>query len=353
MNSCERETFEAITPQLAAEWTRILSEEQSVHDLGQTPEWCSNWAETYRSAYQNLKIVREDSSVYPLMIRRFAGLRVLQWIGQGCGMESDYSGGGGSCKKLLGALIDSDDWDVAQLQLPHWQNECAMLVKTLLRYEKYLWTVDVADQSVVINLPNTFEDWLSTLAKTPRNHARRFVKNVDEGATRFEILTGADILPALDDLIANNRQQWNVLSRPEDAQFLKKTVQDLTHSPNLFLAQIVDDNCVPACCLGYCSGGFVFIHTAGIRREEYKGMAPGIALYSLLIREMIQRGMQTFDFCPGLEEYKFRLGGHWVPNHHIVFARNRLAYCRYRATRATASFFRSSRDLMRRKIGNS
>jgi CelD/BcsL family acetyltransferase involved in cellulose biosynthesis len=351
MSSCDREVFETVTPQLAAEWNRILSNEQTVHDLGQTPEWCARWAETYRTAYAKLLLVREESAIYPLMIRRSAGLRVLNWIGQTGGMESDYSGAAGSCRQLLDALIDLPEWDVADLQIPCWQPEGAVLLKTLLRYEKYLWTVEVGSQSVVIDLPQTFEDWLATLGKTPRNHARRFIHLVDEGAACFEILTGADIAPALDDLIANNRQQWNVLSTDADARFLKTTVQDLENNPNLFLARLTDGDSVPACCLGYCSAGSVFVHTAGIRREKFKEMDPGIALYSLLIREMIQRGMSRFDFCPGLEEYKFRLGGHWVPSHRIVFARNRLAYCRYRAARSTAGFLSACRTLIARKAG--
>ena len=81
-----------------------------------------------------------------------------------------------------------DGWEVADLQLPHWQRESAVLVKDLRRYEKYLWRVDVSEQSIVIDLPETFEAWLATLSRRPRNHARHCVRRTEEGLIRFEIL---------------------------------------------------------------------------------------------------------------------------------------------------------------------
>lgn len=333
------------TPQLIGDCNSIITRDDRVHDLGQTPEWCGRWAEAYPESWSRLAVVQSPESVYPLMIRKKAGLNVLVWIGQGDGMMSDYSGGIGSYRGLLNALIDLDGWDVADLQLPHWNRENGILLKALLRYEKFLWRVDVSEQSVVIDLPPTFEQWLASLARTPRTHARRYVRNIDEGAGRFEILTGPDILPALDELIANNQKTWDVLRREKDSGFFRQAVNDLINNPHLFLARLSDDSVCWAACLGYRCGDSVFIHTAGIRREVFRGMAPGVVLYSLLIREMINQKMRVFDFSPGLEEYKFRLGGRWAPGHRLLFARSRRGYCQYRIAESVNGFCRSCREL--------
>lgn len=338
------------TPQLIDEWNAVLAGTGRTHDLGQTPEWCARWAENYPEAWQRLFIIQRPESIYPLMIRKQAGLRVLVWVGQRGGIMSDYSGGTGSYKNLLDALVEAEEWDVADLQLPHWQKDAALLVKALRRHEKYLWRVDVSDQSIVIELPDTFDAWLVTLARTPRNHARKYVRKVDKGLARFEILTGADVLPALDGLIANNQKRWQVFRRKKDADFLTQTVADLEHNGHLFLARLgADSNCWAAC-MGYVCGESVFLHTAGIRCEMIAGICPGIAMFTLLIREMIRRGIKLFDFCPGLEEYKFRLGGRWMPGHRVLFARNRRAYCQYRCAEFVSCFIRSCRDLVGRVL---
>lgn len=332
-------------PQRVEEWNAVLAGGSEIHDLGQTPQWCACWAQAYPEAWCRLAVIRSSEAVYPLMVRKDAGLRTLVWIGQRGGMMSDYCGGAGSYRGLLDALIDLDGWDVADLQMPHWQPGINALLKALLRYEKYLWRVDVSDPSVVIDLPGTFEEWMASLARTPRTHARRYVRKIDEGAGHFEVLTGTDMLPALEELIANNQTQWEVLRRQKDADFLRRAVCDLTQNSHLFLARLGDASDCWAACLGYVCGQSVFIHTAGVRREKFQGMAPGIALYTLLVREMIHRKMRVFDFSPGLEEYKFRLGGHWVPGYRMLFARTRRAYCQYRSAESVVGLYHSCRDL--------
>lgn len=335
----------SFSPDLIGAWNEILSKEGHCHDLGQTPEWCFQWSETYSNVWKRLALVESSESIFPLMIRKEAGLRVLSWIGQRGGMMSDYSGGAGEFGGLLDALVDFDGWDVANLQFPHWQQETGGLLKALLRYEKFLWRVDVSDQSVVIDLPASFDEWLAVLARTPRTQSKRYARKVDEGIARFEILTGEEMIPAVDALIANNQTRWDVLRLKKDADFLRKSVCDLQHNTRLFLARLSDDSGCPAACLGYVSERSVFIHTAGIQREDFHGMAPGVAMYTLLVREMIRRNMRVIDFCPGLEEYKFRLGGHWVPGHRLMFARNRRAYCQYRCAESVVGFYHSCRNL--------
>lgn len=334
-----------ISPQLTGVWNAVLEECGQGHDLGQTPEWCALWAQAYPEAWKRLVVIEQPDAVYPLMIRQEVGLRVLVWIGQRGGMMSDYSGGAGSYSGLLDALIDLDGWDVADLQLSHWQPEAGALLKSVLRYEKYLWRVDVSDQSVAIDLPDTFDAWLASLGRTPRRSARECVKNADDGIVRFEILSGEEMLFGLDELIDNNRMHWEVLHQTRDADFLRHAVAALTKNPHLFLARLADESGSPAACLGYASEGSVYLHTAGICRETFHGMAPGIAMYTLLVRELIRRNMRVLDFCPGLEEYKFRLGGHWVPGHRLLFARNRRAYIQYRSAESIGGLGRSCRDL--------
>jgi CelD/BcsL family acetyltransferase involved in cellulose biosynthesis len=338
------------SPQMMDCWNAVISKSGLTHDLGQTPEWCRRWAESYRSSYERLVVYRDKDAVYPFMIRRVAGLRVIMWIGQENGMASDYCGGAGSYTKLFDFLRELDGWDVVRLQLPHWQGETANIVKAIRRYEKYLWTIDVSYQSVVVDLPETFEEWLAMLGYDSRYKARTCLKRFDKGTARFEILRGADIYPAIDSLIANNAQQWDVLTREQDVAFLKNTVRDLENNKHVFLARLCEGDTTWASALGYRSGSRVFLHTAGVRRERFQGMTPGVTLYALLIQELIKDNMQHVDFCLGLDKYKFHLGGQWVPGHSIVFARNRLAYCWYRTVCSTAAFSRALRELLRRKV---
>jgi CelD/BcsL family acetyltransferase involved in cellulose biosynthesis len=338
------------TPQVMDRWNEVISKSGLMHDLGQTPEWCRCWAETYPAAYNKLVIYNDALSVYPFMIRRIAGLRVLMWIGQKYGMASDYSGGAGSYQQLFDFLRGLDGWDVVCLQLPHWQNETANIVKAVHRYEKYLWTIDVSFQSVVIDLPETFEGWLEMMGYDSRYKARTCLKRFEKGTAKFEILRGANIPSAIDDLIANNAKQWNVLSREQDVSFLKSVVRDLENNKNIFLARLYEGSTTWASAIGYHSGSRVFLHTAGVRRERVQGMAPGVTLYALLIRELVKEHVQQVDFCLGLDEYKFHLGGHWVPGHRVVFARNRLAYCWYRTVCSMSALSRSCRSLVRRKL---
>jgi CelD/BcsL family acetyltransferase involved in cellulose biosynthesis len=183
-----------------------------------------------------------------------------------------------------------------------------------------------------------------------RYKVRTCLKRFSQGTAKFEILRGADISSAIDDLIANNAKQWDVLTREQDASFLRNIVRDLENNKHVFLARLYEGDTTWASAIGYQSGSRVFLHTAGVRREQHQGMAPGITLYALLIQELMKENVQHVDFCLGLDKYKFHLGGHWVPGHHVIFARNRLMFCWYRTVCSTASFFRALRELTRRKI---
>lgn len=330
-------------------WNGILAQSGHIHDLGQTPEWCRNWAETYRKAYDRLVIISDEQSVFPLMIRRIAGLRVMMWLGQSYGMESDYSGGAGSYKNLFNCLRELDGWDVACLQLPFWQSETREVVKAVRLYEKYMWTVETVRPTVITDLPGTFEEWLMMLSRETRKSVRRNLKCFEQSDASFEILRG-DVASGLDDLIANNEKNWTVLRAP-DIAFMKKTAGELSHNTNFFLARLYAGASTWATALGYWSGTRVSFHMAGVHRERFQGMSPGTTMDALMLQEFIKEGVRQVDYSPGLEPYKFSLGGHWEPNHHLVFARNRLFFCWYRMVCATSAVYRSICLLARRKIG--
>ena len=333
----------------AERWHALL-QACPAHDLGQTYAWNRSWWQFYEHSGAGVKqlfvLVNETdgklSAVWPLFIRRRHGLRVIHWLGQTEGMITDYMLPVLPLDKRAVAIRDfleflseqSSLWDVLDLTMPMWSSLFPLFAKSAVLHGTragLAWESGITDHSAAIELPSSFNVYLSSLGPKTRAHLKQYLRAAEEAGAHFEAKQGALIASGLPDLFRLNAGRWNVFASDISRNFLRQ-----------MLGQVVADSGIPllvclrlhgkhlASALCYQQSGICFVHSAGVVRETISGFSPGTTLYALLIRSLIGSGGTRLDFSPGLEEYKLRLGATVEPMFRFTLWRRLASLRRWR-----------------------
>lgn len=170
--------------------------------------------------------------------------------------------------------------------------------------------VVIEDHTVtaVVDLPDTFDDYLGSLSKKQRHEVRR-------KRHRYEELVG--------ELIHETHvgQGWGLseffrlhpLSRGEKGTFMtsehRKLFLDLAGTPGwrVDLLRLPDTDCAAAAVFSYADADGVYLYNS-CYDPDLSEASPGIAMVGSLIEQAIVERFPRFDFLKGDEIYKFRLG---------------------------------------------
>ena len=313
-------------------WKWILNS-SNCYDLGNTYEWNRCWWDAYfnfgvakkepfiLSDANNLKII----AIWPFFIRHRYGMRIIHWIGQADGMTTDYMGiisaeeeKDKATRNLIKFLSENNTlWDVADLRIPSWAGLIEYLIKNLVLYGETFnlhWQTRVADHAVVVEMPGDFEKYLATLGRKTRSDIRQYLRCAAKNDVELKIYRGNEIsawLPALFELSSLN---WLIFHDVETRQFMIDVVEALAAGKeDVIFAVLTHETKAIGSVLGFENSGTCYLHPAGVLRHEVAGMSPGITMYAMIVESLIDRGLKKLDLSPGLEDYKFRLGGHVEP----------------------------------------
>ncbi len=343
MNTTLYQTLDAFTT-LAAEWNPLLHQTASDTPF-LTLEYQRIWWEHFGGDNPLLIYTSRDEGgvlrgIAPLFIGHKSGRRKLYLVG--CAEirddldVSDYLdviAAPGYERLVYDALLDA----IAQPDAPAWD---ALELRDLPAASPTLeglpdlaqargWRVDQTAPAVcpTIQLPDTFEGYLSRLDKKERHELRRKIRRAEqfEDPVTLYITSDEDKLDAdLDEFIT-----LLVKSRRDKAEFMNDTMRSFFHTLGhaacrsgwLQLAFIQIGGVNAATYLNFDYQNRVMVYNSGLDPLNFQALSPGIVLMGWLIERAIANKRAVFDFLRGDEDYKYRLGGQDTRVHQLTIER--------------------------------
>ncbi len=260
----------------------------------------SNWLETWwkhRGQGELLLAETEDSLVAVTLLDarlEFAGEADL----------TDYHSPLGSSAALTKLARDLPTGTTVRLDsLPE---EAATSVADALRVAGLNPTSQQHTVTAVLQLPETFDDYLAGIGKKERHELRRKRRRFDAefGQGRVERRSGPESVALFADL---HRR-----SSGDKGAFMTSEMEDFflaihTQAGGV-IDVLVDGNDRPASAIFSFEDDHGFYLYNSAFEPEVRNFSPGNVVLSHLIERSIENGCEVFDFLKGDETYKFRLG---------------------------------------------
>ncbi|KAA3638253.1 MAG: GNAT family N-acetyltransferase [Armatimonadetes bacterium] len=163
--------------------------------------------------------------------------------------------------------------------------------------------------TAVLDLPETFDEWLMGIGKKERHEVRRKRR-------RFEAEFGpVSIVPGNSEAFATFCSMHRT-SEGEKGSFMTDSMEqyfsDLVANTGAVVHALVCNDRTLATAFGWeTEDGYYFYNSAFDPSAAFA--SPGVVLFSSMIEAEITRGAKVFDFLKGDERYKFRHGAEARP----------------------------------------
>lgn len=171
-------------------------------------------------------------------------------------------------------------------------------------------TVSLLEETVaaVLDLPATFDDYLTQIGKKQRHEVRRKIRRYEQTVGPVRHHTNTDVTGGFSEFVRLYRKSTGpkgaFLTEPMAAFFA-----DLLRSPGwrLDLLYHPDSDLAIAALLGYSDREGYYLYNSAYD-PSWSASSPGWVMLTSMIEQAIAEGLTTFDFLKGDEGYKFRLG---------------------------------------------
>ena len=319
MPSVRIESGEGQFAELRARWQDLVSHSNTATPF-QTWEWQSLWWKHFGGIKKPIFLVIEEGkdliALWPLMRSR-AVWRKLRPMGVG---PSDYlhpliqTGAEQRISRLiweaLGEVKGIDLIDIHQLRET---NALAQIASQDL-------DVQILEQSkcLVLDLPETFDAYLSMLGKSLRYDVRRLEKSLfQSGKATVETAKVDQVEDSMNIFFHQHRKRWHRRGLP--GAFLGRSVAFHTEWTRvaaergwLRLSTLRLDNQPVGSIYAMALGKTSYYYQAGFD-SAHRAISPGTLLVAHTIQRAINDGQTAFDFMRGDEGYKLR----WKPQRTV------------------------------------
>jgi CelD/BcsL family acetyltransferase involved in cellulose biosynthesis len=340
-------TLSALTA-LSDQWRAL---QPAIRHPFQELGWYTSWARTIGSTGgRQLEVVTlwdgaRLVAAMPLTLRRYKGVRLLEWVGA---RVTDYND----------VLVDPAR-DAAELTAVLWQELQRKVGFDVLRLGQVrsdahispfmdgagAW-VETREAAFGIQLTwSSGVDWLAARSSKRRDDARRRLRQMEKQGYEVKVWTTPDAA-ALDAAI-EQKQAWvaargvaSFITDPQGPEFLRAMAADMAASGNLHLSTIQSAQQIVACHIGFVRGDTFYFYMptydAAFAKQSF-----GNTLREFLIMSACDRGLKKFDMLLGAAEYKLQYAAVEEPVRTLVLAKGLLgraavAYYRHAAARAAA-----------------
>ncbi|MEX0648876.1 MAG: GNAT family N-acetyltransferase [Balneolaceae bacterium] len=186
----------------------------------------------------------------------------------------------------------------------------------------------------VAGLKNTWEEYLKTMSKRRRNHARKFIRNVSDPKVKlFELRraeTKKQVSEIFEKLVDLHQKHWNSIGHPgvfaekRYHRFLKEATSQLFAEGCVWLNTIYsvenEEKIVAIDLLFVFKDRMYLLQRAYDSSSAVHTNSPGTVLLYNTIRQGIQQNYKYFDFLRGEDSYKYRTANSTVTNRRITIS---------------------------------
>jgi len=172
------------------------------------------------------------------------------------------------------------------------------------------------DVSLELELPSTWEEYLTALDRKQRHELRRKLRRLSE-AGKVDYLSVKDragIDNAMDiflKMFAESRQDKASFLTDQMESFFRSLADSMAQVGLLRLDMLELDAVPMAMVMCFDYNDCVYLYNSGYD-PRYNSLSAGLLCKALCIQKSIQEGRKRFDFLKGDEAYKYHLGGREV-----------------------------------------
>ena len=316
----ERVTSEGDFRTLKGEWNALV-QSSAAETVFLTWEWLTSWWAAYGSGRELFVLVArgengECCGIAPLCVERSGTRRILRFIGDGS-YDSDYLdfiAPRGQEASVLTAFFEylqqsHKYWDALQLNEIPETSPSLHFLHDLKDKSGWLLHQEQAPAGVR-SLPATWEEFLQTLKPRFRTSVRACLRNLEQWNGAFEVLSGeADISPWLADLYELHSDRWSlrqqsgVFATQRKRDFYDRMARSFFQRGWLHMTRWRLNDVVLACQFGFVYGGIYHLLQEGFDTQCIH-VSPGVTLRAATIRDLIARGVHTYDFLGGIGRHK-------------------------------------------------
>jgi len=325
--------------------------EPSIRHPFQELGWYSAWARTIgMTGGRRLKCVTlwdgdRLVAVLPLTLRRYKGVRLLEWIGA---RVTDY------CDAIVAPGVDAaDTLKVLWRSLNRAVGFDVLRLGQVRSDAAISGFVDALDPWVetregAFTIPLTWSaggDWLASRSSKRRDSTRQRLRYMDKNGFEFKIwrTPETDVLAAA----LEQKQAWvrarnmsGFVTDPQGPEFLRAFADEMSARGLLHLSAIRSAERIVACHVGFVRGD-TFYYYMPTYDAAFAKQSFGTSLREHLIMSACDQGLKKFDMLLGAHDYKSQYAAVEDVVRTLVVPRGLLgraavAYYRRAATRAKA-----------------
>ena len=181
--------------------------------------------------------------------------------------------------------------------------------------KRYGWSAGEEPEAVTptVELPPTWEEYVSALPKKHRHELRRKLRNLERaGEVGFVSATApgevADAVEGLLAMMRESREEKAAFLTPEREMFFRGLAAGLSEHGLARISTLTLDGRSVARVFTLEGGGATMLYNSGFD-PALAHLAVGLLSKALLVRDAIERGRSAVDFLRGREVYKRHLGG--------------------------------------------
>lgn len=299
---------------LEASW-RDLDAHPSVRSFQQFA-WTSAWVHTmgtsggWRLKVGTLWLDGRLAAVLPLCVRRYKGVRVLEWI---AARVTDYCDAvvdprvdkDSALRTLWEAVARSGGFDVARLN--HLRTD-SNLFGVFGAFDPWIETLE--DAGGVPIAWNSGAEWLKQQTAGMRDRVKYNARRMTKAGFEVRVCDTPDSAMRIIDTLVVQKRPWlaarglsSFINEPGGVEFLQSAVAASAARGELHLSTVENQDRIAACDLAFVREGIIYSYIASFDPEFHK-YSFGRILTDSLLMWACDNGMRRLDLLLGAYDYK-------------------------------------------------
>ena len=169
------------------------------------------------------------------------------------------------------------------------------------------------DRSPRRSLPESWDQYVSSLRKKDRHELRRKLRRLDAsgGVRQYTFVSPDEVAASMSDffsLMRASREDKHDFMTADRERFFRDVAGELASRGQFRLFFMEVDGKRVASCICFDYAGSYLLYNSGYD-PAYSALSVGLLNKALALKDAIEVGREEFDFLRGTERYKYNLGG--------------------------------------------